>query len=483
MMLRTLEVHGLRGFATNGVLNPSQPNGKPGSGLTVVVGSNNAGKSTIIEALRALRQNQSPSFSEGRRNLAAGGSVSIRATLANGASRLIVSDPPGSSESSFKDSGGSFDTHIFVVPSRRVFSPYFGKASTSRDNYQISIGFPPQRSSSVEQFSWRLFEIAKSRTEFDRLLARILLKPPEWNIEQSDSGQFYLKIHKETASHSSEGAGEGIISLFFIVDALYDSLDGHVIVIDEPELSLHPALQRKLATLLVEFSATRQIILATHSPYFVALDALAAGGTVARVYENAEGSQIAQLSASTASDLFNLTADSNNPHILGLTAQEIFFIEDNVILLEGQEDVVFIKRVVASLGIELQGNLFGWGVGGATNMEKIARLMSELRYTRVLGLLDADKASLAAELNKKFSGYKFLVLPSDDIRTKKAREAKPPVVGLLDDKNEKVRPEYLDAARKVFSQVQMYLSPKNASGGKETEATLRTRILLKSMGV
>lgn len=483
-MLRAIEVQGLRGFASKSALQFSIPTGEPGSGLTVLVGSNNAGKSTVIEALRAIRQQQSPSFSEGRRNVASGGNVEIRAIQDDGVVRLLYSSPPGGSEAASKDEGGTFAKEkIFVVPSRRVFNPYFTRADFNRTAYQHNLGFPPQRTSSVDMFTYRLFQIAKNKNEFDRLLGRVLSQVPNWNIEQSDSGQFYLKIQKQNAFHSSEGAGEGIISLFFLIDALYDSTPGDIIVIDEPELSLHPALQRKLAALLVEYSATRQIILATHSPYFVMLEALAKGGTVARVFENAEGSQIAQLTTQTATDLLRLTTDSNNPHILGLTAQEIFFIEDNVILLEGQEDVVFIKKVVASLGIELQGNLFGWGVGGAPNMEKIARLMSELRYSRVIGLLDANKASLAVELNKKFSGYKFLVLPSDDIRTKKPSEAKPPVAGLLDDKNENVREEHFDAAKKVFAQVQTYLSSENASFGKETEAQLRTRILLKSMGV
>ena len=42
-----------------------------------------------------------------------------------------------------------------------------------------------------------------------------------------------------------------------------------MILIDEPEISLHPDLQRKLFSLLVEYSKDKQIIVSTHSPYFV----------------------------------------------------------------------------------------------------------------------------------------------------------------------------------------------------------------------
>ncbi|WP_296621220.1 AAA family ATPase [Marivirga sp.] len=48
-----IDIIGLRGFSDNQTLNFGQPNGREGSGLTVIVGPNNSGKSTIYEAFRA----------------------------------------------------------------------------------------------------------------------------------------------------------------------------------------------------------------------------------------------------------------------------------------------------------------------------------------------------------------------------------------------------------------------------------------------
>ena len=149
------------------------------------------------------------------------------------------------------------------------------------------------------------------------------------------------------------------MNLFFIVDALYDSDAGGTIVIDEPELSLHPAYQRKLAELITEYAATRQIILATHSPYFVNLGALENGATIARAHLRGGQSQLSQLAEPTARHIRGLLADVNNPHVLGLNAQEVFFLEDQVILVEGPEDVIFYRRVQDDLGISLQGTFFG----------------------------------------------------------------------------------------------------------------------------
>ena len=53
-MISCLTIHGLRGFGEEKTIEFSIPNGKPGSGLTIMVGANNSGKTTIFEALRSF---------------------------------------------------------------------------------------------------------------------------------------------------------------------------------------------------------------------------------------------------------------------------------------------------------------------------------------------------------------------------------------------------------------------------------------------
>lgn len=50
-MIQRLTVSGLRGFSEEQSIEFAVPNGNPGSGLTVLVGSNNSGKTTVLEAL------------------------------------------------------------------------------------------------------------------------------------------------------------------------------------------------------------------------------------------------------------------------------------------------------------------------------------------------------------------------------------------------------------------------------------------------
>lgn len=464
-MLKSIKIQGLRGFATPQILRIACPSNNLGSGLTILVGANNAGKSTVIEALRALiQQNQNPSFTQGRRNQKAGDMVQLHLTDGNGNSTELRSIVPGSSETERHPQSQTIDLNkVLVLPSRRTFNPYFSRSELDRINYVSNIGFPAIRTSTVDQFAYRLFTALKNQEKFNQILGKVLNPVPDWTIDQMDTGNYFLKIKTGEAAHSSEGLGEGLVSLFYIIDALYDSSPGDAIVIDEPELSLHPSLQRKLAILFTEYAADHQIILATHSPYFLSLEALQNGATVARIHLNKGASQISQLSEASAKGISTLLRNYNNPHIFGLNAQEAFFLEDQVVLVEGQEDVVFYQIVQQQINVHLQGTFFGWGVGGAPNMEKIADVLKDLGFTRVVGILDGNQDLLLAKLSSKFPDFHFFAIPANDVRTKPERSYKTSVMGLLDDSNKEIRHEYEDITRELFIKANTYLAKVTAT--------------------
>ena len=289
-------------------------------------------------------------------------------------------------------------------------------------------------------------------------MSRLVDPPPEFIIERADNGQDYLKIWlPKNESHSSEGPGEGLISLMFIADALYDAPVGSLLVIDEPELSLHPALLRKLSRVLAEFAKDKQIVLSTHSPYFADLSYIAAGARLARVHIAESGSRISHLSDSAGEGIQSLLANRNFPHILGLDAREIFFQEDRVILVEGQEDVIGYRDIEEQLNTEFEGSFFGWGVGGFGNFPLFTRILSDLGFKRVVGVVDGDHAEMADQLKNEFPMYRFFVVPAPDIRTKPNSPAKTGKEGLLDSKGE-LQPQFRQQVAKMISDANSFLT-------------------------
>ena len=454
MTLTRLEILGYRGFRERGSLDFAAPNGEPGSGLALLTGPNNAGKSSILECLRARQGSAPVSFTAGTRNPDVE-SVEIK-YIVNDKEEMIRSITEGSSETSSYGVDPNFP--IFVLPSRRAFNPYFGKSEWSRDQYQKNMGLPAQRSSVLSGFEYRLFSTIKNPAEFNKLLTEALGFEPTWTIDQSDQGQYFLKFFNGKKAHSSDGMGEGIVSIFSIIDSLFDSSPGSVVAIDEPELSLHPSLQKRVSGILTRFASDRQVVVTTHSPYFVDLRALARGAQLARVTTTESGSRIHQLTNASKDSIRRLSdGNLNNPHVLGLDARELFFQEDRIILTEGQEDVLLYPLVAEQLGIQMAGNFFGWGAGGASNFRHLCLILEDLGFKKVAGLLDGDKADVAESLNNEFPDFYFDCIPAKDIRTKEARRATEEVFGLLDPQKS-LRAEFVDPMRDMLSRLSQHMT-------------------------
>lgn len=453
-MYKTLSICGFRGFASNQNLSLAIPNGEYGSGLTIVVGANNSGKSTIWETFRAL-SSPSVSFTEGKRNKKAGNKVFISITDTEGTQTSLQTVQSGGSETK-KD--GVFN--CFSLQSRRNFNPFFGKALINRRDY-ITHMMPlsGQRSNNNNNFSNRLFEIntnVEKRNSFNKDLFDVLGYNLDWTIEQSDHGEYYLKITFNGVTHNSDGAGEGLLSIFTIVDALYDSANNDIVTIDEPELSLHPALQRRLFDLILKYSRNRQIIIFTHSPFFIGWEAIINGAEFARVCKEKDETKIYQLSKNSKECISKFIEDQHNLRTLGLEATEAFFLDDNIILTEGQDDVFYYKNYFMKRCTNNQLNFFGWGVGGADKMQFMANILNDLGYKKVIGILDGDKMETAKNLNKEFPKFIFLTIPAKDVRDKNKSPEKDAVSGLFST-NGQLKQEYEQDMDKITNDIFNYL--------------------------
>lgn len=453
------EIEGYRGFGVKTHIDLAKPNGKLGSGLTIIAGPNNSGKSTIVEGFQALARRVTPSFKELQRNKNTNYKLLFKIKRMNGRVTELKTINGGGSETEWVETDEKLDTFlIYVLPSRRRFDPLIsGNAQSVKEDraqYISNASFPGTRGGEIDRFQVRIFEWQRNIKRFNSDLKKILDALPNWSIEQYPSGQYYLKFDYNGFVHTSDGLGDGIINIFFIVDALYDSGIQHTIIIDEPELSLHPSLQKRVLKLLAEYAKDRQIVIATHSPYFINFDYLANGAVLFRTAKENNSIKLYQLSRASIAKIKNYKNDLNNPHVLGLNAKEVFFLEDRVILVEGQDDIYCYEKMQNKLGIFLKGEFFGWGVGGANKMKHIAKILQDLGYKKVVGILDSDNKTkkIYNDLSKQFKDYKFFIIPTEDVRKKRGSKKT-----TICDKFGELKNEYVNTMQKMFEDINRIL--------------------------
>lgn len=427
MSVKRLSISGLRGFAEKVDFEFAIPDKEHyGSGLTVLLGPNNSGKSTILEAFHLLTIN-SDTLPKNTRNETTGKIVKIEAEDCNGDTFSLETTKQGGSYIERKRNEQieeNFDNklRVFILNNKRSFNSTFNNNMyQTRDNYIGNVGNNEYRSENNinNNFGSRLIDIFRNKRDmFDACLKKILDPVPKWTVESLNNNSSYLEFTFGNASHNSQGAGDGYINIFNIIDALYDSDEDNIILIDEPEVSLHPDLQRKLFEVLIEYSKDKQIIISTHSPYFVDWELFIKYSKVIRLKKVNNIIKNYELSNNTKDEIKTILNDPCHPHVLSLNANEIFFLNDNIILTEGQEDVVCYKKIFKNYDVKVNASFFGWGAGGADKIEKILNMLKDLGYEKVFIILDNNKKDLIKNLKIEFPGYQYYAIQADDIRAK-----------------------------------------------------------------
>lgn len=439
-MIKEIFISGLRGFSKQKKVVLALPNGKEGSGLTILVGGNNTGKTTIIEAIKYYNFNISQiSFSSGKRNAQTEKRVHITYIDENEERYSIRTKTSGGSQVE-SDDKQDFDIKRipFILPSRRNVQHelHGGFYDSYRWDYMNNENMNTKvRKPTIDNFQQRIFNWEKHKQKFDELLYKVIDNNLKWYIEQNDNGSYYLAFQQDKFGvHTSEDIGDGIWSIFTIVDALYDAEEGSTIVIDEPELSLHPQYQKRVLELLLEESANKQIIISTHSPYFISWDALENGAIINRTVKETKNGEIdiRTLSDENVKFICKTIKDYHNPHLWGMDTKELFFLEDNIIIVEGQEDVISFNKLMKEMDIHINANFFGWGAGGAEKIEKVLDILDNLGYRQVMAIYDGDKTNQYQECIEKFKQYKVMQIWKDDIRDKLERTI-PYKEGVLDN--------------------------------------------------
>lgn len=168
----------------------------------------------------------------------------------------------------------------------------------------------------------------------------------EWELETTNplKNAYDVRLRKQGSSFLVGAASSGereLLTYLFAIFAL--NVRDALIVVDEPELHLHPKWQRSLLQLFVRLSGStgNQFLLATHSPTFVCPDSIQ---YVSRVFSREQQSQILRLATASlpgARHLLQIVNSQNNEGI---------FFADEVVLVEGLSDRIFFEAVLDQLG-------------------------------------------------------------------------------------------------------------------------------------
>jgi predicted ATP-dependent endonuclease of OLD family len=258
-------------------------------------------------------------------------------------------------------------------------------------------------------------------------------------------------------THALGLLGDGFSSVFRVAYTLFSSTPGSVVVLDEPELSLHPEAQKSLYKLLAELAEDRQIIIATHSPYMVNWSDLAKGARLFRLSLNREGfSRSCMLSSgAVASVLPVVQTDIRNRKLFDVLAKEVFF-RSTVVFCEGQEDVHYIENYLEGRG-ERALPLFGYGSGGASLIDSWLSLAVSLKI-RCAAIFDANEVIEADRVARKYSAndeVRIFVLPAEDIRDKEKGDQT--LLGVFDRRGQ-INEKYADAFHEMLAELSAWLA-------------------------
>ncbi len=127
--------------------------------------------------------------------------------------------------------------------------------------------------------------------------------------------------------------GSGLRSLLGMLAALTDTQIS-VLLIDEPELSLEPGIQRILRDMLVESSQSKQILIATHSHLF-----LNRVDPPSNLLVQRQGDIVSLSPVASIEQLYDITFE-----LLGNSTQDLFF-PGNFLIVEGSSDQVIVEKV------------------------------------------------------------------------------------------------------------------------------------------
>ena len=165
------------------------------------------------------------------------------------------------------------------------------------------------------------------------------------------ANEAFIQIIKDDYPSTIEQTASGLYEILVLIATIWGE-SNKILVLDEPELHLHPAMQRRILNLLFK-SRTKegtQIILATHSPYFVSASEIE---RTWRFTETPKGTKAHNISGA----LSKLEGLDKRKFIakLSLTDVRSILFSQGVVFVEGLSDKLVVEQIDRFLSAKEKG--------------------------------------------------------------------------------------------------------------------------------
>ena len=333
MSISKLSVRGIRSFRKDTNISFAIPDEiHEGSGINMLVGSNNSGKSSLIETLYLINT-RLEMIPQSIRNQQSENGVFIKIFQTNGNIKELSSIQENKAfiKSTYIDENGNKilenKPFAYILSPKRNIGINLSMHSSNRENFLYNNGGQNYRQDNLSNnIGGRFKNIIESHKEiFDYELKKILGYLPDWSLDSLDSNNLFISFREGDTHHSNSGSGDGFMNLFVILTSLYDATPNSTIIIDEPEISLHPDVQKRLMERLKFHSKNKQIIISTHSPYFIDLKLLNSGAKIFRFHKENENTSVYTIHSENICKINNLSNNIEQPYLQDIKSKEILY--------------------------------------------------------------------------------------------------------------------------------------------------------------
>lgn len=220
-------------------------------------------------------------------------------------------------------------------------------------------------------------EILRKEFETIEIIEHNLFK--DWGIS--------IRLKQKNINYSEAFAGSGETAIVILVHKIFNAPDESLILLDEPETSLHSGAQKRLMSFLLDLCIKKkhQVVISTHSPFLI---------------ENMPDESIKVFSTLTSNGKFII--NNNRSYKEAFHELEIENTNRKIILVEDKTAKILLDKVLEKLGKQTQ-DIFEikYLPGGADDInQRLTTIMEISENTSVFFDGDQKKVAFPIDLLK-----------------------------------------------------------------------------------